>query len=493
MSRVVPAGWTEVGGKIKNKTCDGLLQLSARSLSYLAYTTHTTMKMLWPQHYHHRSQPPRSHPPPTRRRKGIILSLFTIGFFLGMTFFSHHQQLFLETTPDDHHQQLVQLSSSSSSSSLSLLTNHNNNNVGNVKKKKISYVTSFWAKQKHSTKVIPHRREIEAALLANIYNPHVDQVVVFLDGVDNIDTRSNKDAEEKEEESCAQFRQDMEELSRQFLEMSSSQHNNIVVAAVHPMLSKLTCVPTLTGQPTYHQMFLNTLSNMVTGDIIILANADMAFDDSISIARKLKEDVLVVLGTRGFSSDGMPVMTREFYDVIMMGTNNNVNIQQEQQQGRKDWDVDQCTKNPWSWDTWIYHKQRIQWNIKLQEEEHFFQRPTRTNNVMAPFFMNENGAENAALWAMEQSTNFTVTYNACDVIHSWSFHLTPRTHRTAGHLLWPQEEDNANNGGNMNRNKVYIPKPWGGSKVRPKFNGVRVDSPPYPPKWCESSNGCFFD
>jgi hypothetical protein len=50
--------------------------------------------------------------------------------------------------------------------------------------KKISYVTSFWARDRPTTHIVPHRREIEAALLANIfYNPHIDQVVVFLDGV----------------------------------------------------------------------------------------------------------------------------------------------------------------------------------------------------------------------------------------------------------------------------------------------------------------------
>ena len=47
---------------------------------------------------------------------------------------------------------------------------------------KVSYVTSFWAKVPgEQVKVNPHRREVEAALLTNIHNPHLDQIVVFLD------------------------------------------------------------------------------------------------------------------------------------------------------------------------------------------------------------------------------------------------------------------------------------------------------------------------
>lgn len=35
-------------------------------------------------------------------------------------------------------------------------------------------------------------------------------------------------------------------------------------------------------------------------------NADMVFDSSIAKAKKLKEDVILVLGTRGFSTDATP-------------------------------------------------------------------------------------------------------------------------------------------------------------------------------------------
>jgi hypothetical protein len=64
---------------------------------------------------------------------------------------------------------------------------------------------------------------------------------------------------------------------------------NALHNGVDPM-SKVACVNVFNGQPTYHQMFLNALSDVVTGDI--------------------KEDVLLVLGTRGFSTDATPTWTR---------------------------------------------------------------------------------------------------------------------------------------------------------------------------------------
>eukprot|EP00985_Skeletonema_marinoi_P010630 scaffold4971_cov227-Skeletonema_marinoi.AAC.5 len=404
---------------------------------------------------HHRS----SSIQPSPQRK-IILSLFVIGFFLGVTFFSHQLENNLDHQLLDTRNNALRSSSSPWSSTHSTIDDAND-------VKKVSYVTSFWAKAP-GTKIHPHRREIEAALLANIYNPHIDQVVVFLDGV----TSGDDNVEEEFKSSCVHFYQDMAEINRQFLQRSASSNTH----GVDPM-SKVTCINIITGQPTYHQMFLNALSNVVTGDIVIMANADMAFDDSISKARKLKEDVLLVLGTRGFSMDATPASSRQFYDAIV-GTEYMNNVNDNSERHKKDWDVDQCKVNPWSWDTWIFHKESIQGQL---QEEHF-QRPSITSNEMTSFYMNENGAENAALWAMEQSSNFATTYNACDEIQTWSFHLTLRTHHSQGKSVWSKNGD-----------RVYIPKPWGGTKKRPVFNGVRKDSPPYPPKWCERENGCFFD
>eukprot|EP00985_Skeletonema_marinoi_P010629 scaffold4971_cov227-Skeletonema_marinoi.AAC.4 len=417
-----------------------MLHTASANVCNETYTTRMTMML------HHRSNSGQTHP-----RRKAILSLCSIGFFLGVIILFSHQ---LENNLD--HQLLDTRNNALRSSSSPWSSTHNFDDADDVKK--VSYVTSFWAKERHTTiHPHPHRREIEAALLANIYNPHIDQVVVFLDGVTTDDN-----VEEEFKSSCVHFHQDMAEINRQFLHTSSSTNTH----GVDPM-SKVTCVNVITGQPTYHQMFLNALSNVVTGDIVIVANADMAFDESITKARRLKEDVLLVLGTRGFSPNVMPIWTRQFYDIIARAENQQL----------KDSVLDQCKVNPRTWDTWIFHKEAIQGQL---QEKHF-QRPNN-NNEMTSFYMNENGAENAALWAVEQCPSLATTYNACDEVHSWSFHLTAKTHHSQGQTIWPKGDG----GVGQNPNSVFVPEPWGGSE-RKKWK-----SPPYPPKWCKRENGCFF-
>eukprot|EP00984_Skeletonema_dohrnii_P019029 scaffold9027_cov86-Skeletonema_dohrnii-CCMP3373.AAC.1 len=115
---------------------------------------------------------------------------------------------------------------------------------------KVSYVTSFWAKVKGKWNN-PHRREVVAALLANIHNTHFDQVVVYLDREDDA-------------ESCLDFRQAMSDLSRQVFSMTAEESNKLLT-------NKLKCVDVQTGQPSYYQIFSNALSDEVIGDVVVLA------------------------------------------------------------------------------------------------------------------------------------------------------------------------------------------------------------------------------
>eukprot|EP00984_Skeletonema_dohrnii_P012866 scaffold5252_cov72-Skeletonema_dohrnii-CCMP3373.AAC.3 len=82
---------------------------------------------------------------------------------------------------------------------------------------KVSYVTSFWAKVIGEEEIDPHRREVEAALLANIHNRHFDQVVVYLATEDNANA-----------ESCLDFRQAMSDLSRQVFSMTAEESNELL-------------------------------------------------------------------------------------------------------------------------------------------------------------------------------------------------------------------------------------------------------------------------
>ena len=150
-------------------------------------------------------------------------------------------------------------------------------------KVKVSYVTSLSAEPMGST-TSSRRKEIEAALLVNVHNPNIDQIVVFLDGV-------------SKESNCAHFFKSMKKLDGR-----------------HPF-SQLSCIGLPGDPPTYYQMLQHTLNEAVTGDVVLLAKADQAFDNTISLAGSLNSEVLVVLGTRGFSNK-MPTVTKYFYETV---------------------------------------------------------------------------------------------------------------------------------------------------------------------------------
>ncbi|KAL7458097.1 hypothetical protein ACHAWC_009616 [Mediolabrus comicus] len=142
---------------------------------------------------------------------------------------------------------------------------------------KVSYVTTFWANIRR-TEMHPHRQEVEAALLANIYNPHFDQVVIFLDR-----------EFVKGSEVCHHFRIKMKNLSLRLFSMTEDEVDKF-------LWSKLTCVDVYSGQPTYYQMFKNAVSDYVKGDIVVMANADQVFDETMAYARHLHPEVLAAIG-----------------------------------------------------------------------------------------------------------------------------------------------------------------------------------------------------
>jgi hypothetical protein len=369
---------------------------------------------------------------PIHKRSNIILSIFALAALPALIMYGLKTDQLLPT-------QQVALPSNT----LTLAEQQTDaTNDHQLSLPKVSYVTSFWAERKDSP-TNPHRREMDAALLANIHNPHFDQVVVFLDGV-------------SDDAHCAHFLQGIIDIQL--------GHGYAKIGEMDP-ITKVACVDIDGGQPTYYQMFQNTLHEAVTGDIIVLSNADQAFDETISLARSLNPEVLAVVGSRGFT-DKMTLATKSFYETL-------VGITDVRQKRPGVWETDRCLETNLSWDTWIFHKSKLS---NLKEED--FKRPN-VNNEMMPFYMNENGAECAALWAVQQSYPFTSLYNACDRVHSWHFHLTPKTHQKRLSPWLPHVHD------------IYIPDdsvpaPWGGSRVG-KGNY------PFPPRnpECIQSNDCF--
>ena len=292
---------------------------------------------------------------------------------------------------------------------------------------KVSYVTNFWAQASEvgvEVESNPHRLEIRASLLANIHNPHFDQVVVFLDGV-------------KEDANCPLFLDGLVKLSRN---LGTTSFND------NDLYSKVTCVGSTDGQPNYYQMFQNAVSDHVAGDVVVMANADMVFDDTASLARHLNPEVLIALGSRGFS-DKTPQHVKAIYDQIV-GKNHSLTQ-----------DDDRCAASTrrftLSFDSYIFHKSKLRGRLKAE----MFQRPN-IKGEKVHFNMNENGAECAALWALRRTYPFKSTYNPCEKIYSWSFHLTPKTHHVR-EIPWSAEAPE------------YVPGPWELTNKFPECRGQK--------------------
>ena len=317
--------------------------------------------------------------------------------------------------------------------------------VDQANKMKVSYVASFWEE------IGSHRKEVKAALFANLHNPHIDQVVVFFDKKDNVGT-------------CRDFRKDMIDLSQKIFGMAEEDYNELLA-------HKLYCVDVKTGEPTFHQMFQNALSDVVTGDVVVLSTGDMVFDETLSLARYLNPEVLLVLGTSGFTNKITPYI-RYVYEKMIGTKYVTTNPKQDS------WENNRCHDSKYSWDTFIFHKKKLQ--NKLRKDD--FKRLNQ-NNEMVYFYHNESGAMGAALWAVEQSYSFSSTYNACDRIHSWHFHLTPSTVKDR-EIPWLAVKDHDSP---MFTPRGSVPKPWGG------FYGLYPH--PYARKDpdCVRTGNCFLD
>jgi hypothetical protein len=170
-------------------------------------------------------------------------------------------------------------------------------------------VTSFWAardaKDENSTQHL-HREEIEAAILANLQNPYLSQVVVILDSVNENTTN------------CSGFVHYMTRRSEKLTQSSSftlSQTNN------HPTLPQLECIERRapsSGQPTYFEMFhYATYHPSITSEIVIMSNADQVFDDTVSAAMHLSKKMIFVLSTHGYNASRVPSSVRQHYRALV--------------------------------------------------------------------------------------------------------------------------------------------------------------------------------
>jgi len=284
----------------------------------------------------------------------------------------------------------------------------------------ISLVTSFWALpvQDHSQATnVEHRKEIEAAMLANLQNHHLRQVVVVLDSVSNETT------------DCRGF---VEYMNRRLDNFTRSSSSSAPEYNTDPKsLPELQCIErqASAGQPNYLEMFqYATLHPSVTSNIVILSNADQVFDDTMSYATRLPNRTIFVLSTNGDQTKQAPPSVRQQYrDMVgddSKGKETNRCIEMKK--------LASATKRySFSWDAYIFHRSLLRESLRsIDDGSELFKRKNFYRKPM-PFYMNELGAENAALHDVAQGlvgTQVSV-WNACRLIRSWHFHLAPKTHR----------------------------------------------------------------
>lgn len=294
--------------------------------------------------------------------------------------------------------------------------------------KKISLVTSFWAQEeaaqgegvhklRNSTKKYKHRRiehraEIEAALLTNLNNPHFHQVVVILDSATAT-------------ASCTQFTERMEYLLDRYDGWISRQHktgssnSNNITRKPH-----LTCIDRPMGQPNYFEIFEYATHAAVEGDIVLVANADHAYDDTIRWAKMIKQETILVLPNSGYHESIAPKEVVQHYH-FMHGVGDIPIIKNALEVPLRCYP----TRSHTSWDGYVFHKDLIEGRFQAQN----FKRATIIGNVLSKntsafFKMNAMGAETAALWSLLANIPEAEDYSACELIKSWHLHRAPKMH-----------------------------------------------------------------
>jgi len=307
----------------------------------------------------------------------------------------------------------------------------------------LSLVTSFWAEEvvditnvtgdhyrQSSSSNNPHRPEIEAAILANLQNPNLQQIAVILDSVN--ETTMN----------CQGFVDYMTYLSSKIYPNSSIVKDEENSTA----LPKLACIERYRlGQPTYFEMFhYATYHPLITSDKVIISNADQVFDESISYAQQMSNTTIFVLGSYGYDRKKIPKAIRNQYRAFI-GKDSRYGTANRCKDGRM--------RDEWfrgygdSWDTYIFHRSLLQGSLPKNVDHNGDRGPSnedetfrRLNFQREPtvYYMNELAAEYVALYDVTKNLLGKVTvWNPCHVIRTWHFHLAEKMHRGGDKPKWP--------------------------------------------------------
>jgi len=320
----------------------------------------------------------------------------------------------------------------------------------------------------------PHREEIEAAILTNLHNTYIDQVVVVLDGTI-----------EGETVNCDEFRNKMIEFrnanlnddvgaslesTRPTIEsyIINDDDNATSQAANPPKLPILTCVehPQNKGQPTYGEMVQYSVSpDIVKSKVVTLINADHVFTGTLSTlpgpeffydgtgSKSPGRPVIVVITSRGYDKDTAPDVIRHHYrnyvsTTTLLHSENTTSVPDTSRLQRSSWDgyifhrdVLKRGLDEYQEKKLLLQKQQPQQNEIRNNTDYCLTKPpspsessTTVNKKkkqqqpvpsppilfhrcnkqlnLAPFYMNEMSGENAALGDIVEIVRLGSTYSS---------------------------------------------------------------------------------
>jgi len=169
-----------------------------------------------------------------------------------------------------------------------------------------------------------------------------------------------------------------------------------------------------------------TLDAGVGDVIVILANADMIFDDTVRHLQLLSTEVLTVIATSGLKPGLGPTNVKDLYERFMgLGSMKPL--------------INRCydlqVQKRTSWDAFVFNP------LRLRVVRDAFV-DTKT---LSPYVMYQNGAEAAALNSVMQHSDFNCVHQLCEHVNMWHFHTEAKTHYNSSEdfvahpYSWPTE------------------------------------------------------
>ena len=251
--------------------------------------------------------------------------------------------------------------------------------------RELHLLVNLWAP---SLKVSPHRAEVIAAITSNLLNPHFNVIHVVLEATQDYH--------------CGHVEEDV---------------NGILKHSEEVAIKKLRCQERFSIQIAYVDMF-SVAKTIATGPhkwiskkdiVLVLANADMVFDDSVRHLLSLKPDILAVIATSGLKPRLGPKYVKELYERFVSNGIAKPLI-------NRCYDLEAQKRT--SWDAFVFSPHRL----KVVRES-FLDLTTTT-----PYVMYQNGAEAAALNSILRHSAFKCVHQLCDHVRMWHFHTEEKTH-----------------------------------------------------------------